>query len=846
MISSVTHERADASDRLSDRIIECCIYALLVFSPLAFGVVHAWSEAVMFVLVAIAWLCLLWKMVSQEQMPIIWSWAYLPIAAFILMALVQLVPLPFDWVAFVSPRTAALKQELLGDLPQGDAILSKITLSFYPNATRHDLRIAMTLASVFFIVLNVFTDKARIKRLLTVIAAIGGGITVLAIAQVISSADKIYWSVATGHGLARAGTFVHHSHHGQFVNLSIGAALAIILVTLHEAFTTRKNVTPNDVLEYLASPAARKVWILMCVVIAGVVTVFLSLTRGGMVSLLVAGGVTTLVLGTRGSMRGRGWMMALMCLGAFIIVLYCGFDAVYERLMTLEDWDSAEGGRLDIVKNIGLAWTQFPLFGTGLGTHRVVYPMFDRSTNPLIAGHAENEYAQLVEETGALGLVILLVFGMIVWVCYARAVKTASEPICSAAYGLGFGLVAILVHSLSDFGQHLPANALLSTIFCAIMITLVRPRKPMDTGALCGLRSTRTSRILRKLTFVLSSFAWLWILADANYARIAESYWRPVSQAHRGLTDRQWQGSDVEYSRLAAQATIAARYDPDNVFYSYWSGVYNWYDLSRNVDPARNKIALTDSGLLRSARIVDTMNYSRAICPTFGPAYCVLGELEKYVLGREGGEHHIRVGYRLAPCDPIACFVAGRLDAREGLHQSAQTKLARAIQLDGNLFDEVVAICLDELQDPNFAIRLAEANSGRLAHIAKALSEREFYHSEAKELIERNRRRSLATLKWRCRGDDAPASAYATLGNHYLDEGHTEEAIALFRKALARDYANISLRYRLAQVLEEDGDLAGAMREAKICLRLRANYNPARQLVLKLATLPVKGNTERE
>ena len=150
--------------------------------------------------------------------------------------------------------------------------------------------------------------------------------------------------------------------------------------------------------------------------------------------MLIAGGFTTLILTSRRSLKGRGWIIALMALCAFVCILYIGFDAVYDRLATLRDLHDAQAGRFQILKDIALAWTRFPLFGTGLGTHAVVYPMFDRSTIPAIAGHAENEYAQVAEETGLAGLVPLVLFAVIVWTAYARSVLNSRMPVRSAAY----------------------------------------------------------------------------------------------------------------------------------------------------------------------------------------------------------------------------------------------------------------------------------------------------------------------------------------------------------------------------------------------------------------------------
>ena len=70
-----------------------------------------------------------------------------------------------------------------------------MTLSFYPNATKHNLRLVLAIAGVFVVVLNVFRRPDQIKRLLVAITAIGGVIAAIALAQNIFGNGKIFWLV---------------------------------------------------------------------------------------------------------------------------------------------------------------------------------------------------------------------------------------------------------------------------------------------------------------------------------------------------------------------------------------------------------------------------------------------------------------------------------------------------------------------------------------------------------------------------------------------------------------------------------------------------------------------------
>jgi len=822
-----------------DKVIEWLLISLLAFMPLAFGAVEAWSEEVVVALAAAISLCFLLKLIIEKDARFIWAWAFVPIAIFILVAVVQLIPLRAGLVTAISPNTAATKQELLGDLPNSSALLRYMTLSFYPNATKQNLRLVLSVAAIFIVVVNVYHRPDQIKRLLGAIAIIGGSIAVLALAQDLFGNGKIYWFVSPGVGNAHSGTFVNHSHYGQFINLSIGAALGLIMVKIHETFTGKK-VTVPFIFERLNSPAAKVIWLLLVIIIIGIATLFVSLTRGGMISMLIAAGFTTLVFISQRSLRGYGWIMVLMALGAFICVLYIGFDAVYDRLATLQELHQYEG-RWQIVKDISVSYKRFPVLGTGLGTHEVVYPMFDRATTRSLAVHAENEYAQAAEETGLIGLAALVVFGIIVWVNYVRNAKSGSIPIRSAAYGLGFGLLAIMLHSLSDFGQHLPANAVISGVFCALLLVLARTGQENIPTVKVSQRS-QGSRSLSVAVLVFVSGVWAWVLLGANSARLAEGHWENTLAIEQSIFEKDQQASDEEYANLISNAAAAADCEPDSVKYRHWLNVYRWWSISRTIDPNTGAVIIPEQGMEFVRRIVNELHNARLLCPTYGATYCVVGQLEKFTLDDPTGAERIRKGFQLAPYDPTACFVAGLLDIEEQQIDASFERFSRAVQLDGRFFNSVANIYINHVSRPDLAVAIAGDYIGWLSYVANVLADME----ECEDIVEKARARVVELLRQECSGPDAHASSLASLANVYRREKDYEAAIELYRRALALDYGQVPWRFALARLLADTDKIPEAIHEARICLRLSPQFKAAERLIEDLPVLPSVVIEERE
>jgi O-antigen ligase len=825
-------EDIEAPDRSGfNTAIERLLIGLLFFMPLAFGVVHAWSEEIAIALSGAIVLCFLLKLVFHRNQGLLWSWAYIPAGVFLVVAALQLTPLPACLISILSPNTADVKTELLDDLPNADAKLRSMTLSFYPNATRHDLRLVLAITGVFVVVLNIIRRPDQIKRLLTAIAIIGGIIATITVAQNLFGNGKIYWFISSQHTMGYSGPFVNHSNYGQFMNLSIGAALAVLMVKLYETFTSKK-VTPAAVFEYLSSRSARPLWGLIALTSLGAATIFVSLTRGGMVAMLIAAAFTALLAAAKRSLKGHSWIMVIMALAAFTCVLYIGFDAVYDRLATLRDLHKAEAGRLQILKDIAIAWTKFPIFGTGLGTHLVVYPMFDRSTITALAAHADNEYAQALEETGLVGLGSLIILGIIIWLNYARSIRKANPPIRAAAYGLGFGILAILIQSLTDFGQHLPSNAFLSAIFCALLLGLGR-REENKTSVSPIAGPSTNSGYLRTAVLIGISAIWLWTLLGANNARIAETHWRKTLAIEKPLTDKNWRGTETEYADLISHAQAASDYQPGNIKYRHWLNVYRWRSISQTTDPNTGDTIIPENSMPVVHHIVDQLHKARLLCPTYGPTYSVVGQIEKFILNDNCGAERIRKGFRLAPCDPIACFVAGWLDVLEGKTEDCVKKFERAVELDPGLFVPTVNIYINRLSRPDLAMLIAGNDIDRLNHVAGVLEDMQY-----NDLAEQAREKVKDLLEVACSQPNTLAPAFASLANIYRKQGNNNAAIEYYRRALALDYGQVEWRLDLARLLAQTQKIPEAMREARVCLQVRPQLEAAKKLIADLSVHP--------
>ncbi len=819
---TVYFDLTDTADDRFDRMIEGLLVALLTFAPLALGAVQAWSETVFLTLAAAMALVLAAKLLKRPDVRFIWSWTYLPIAVFLALTAIQLAPLPVGLLKLISPHTVALKTSLLSPLPGSAEHLSPMTLSFYPEATLANLRLLLGVSMVYVVTLNVVRQARQVQRLLIAITIIGAAVAVCALGHLIFGAKRIYGFVDVPVAWV-VGPFVNRNHFGQFMNLSLGAAAAVLLVHVDQIHRSRRReavtVTPGATM--LNIPPI--VWWLSAAVVVMGIGVFFSVSRGAVLSTVISAGVALLLAQRRG-MRVKMWIMVPLTLIVAVFVIYFGFDALAARFSELRDESS--GGRMQIAKDILVAWKDYPILGMGLGAFEVVYPMFDRSRIVGLASHAENEYAQVLLEGGLLGLAMVSGFVVMIGRRYAQAIRSAPSPMASAAVGLGFGVLAILLQSFTDFGQHIPANAALTAVSCALLVTLAqasRQTKAAEPRITAGRRAPRLAS-----TVVVAAVS-LWVVSDAFDLARAEYNWSDVRALEPGLRNHNWQGEDNDYARLLIAASRASELRPGDIHFRHWLNFYRWKSISRRHDPKTGELILDEQQLGWSQRVVAELLRGLWRCPSFGPSYSLAGQIEKNVLGHPEGARLIRTGYQLSKTDPAANFEAAILDAQEGKWEPAMVKFEHAAGLLPNYLTEGVEVLCRDLHRPDMALQLADQDVPAVRRIIKMLDEAGDAQASAQ-----GKARLSELIKAHAAPPDAPSQALIDAARLATSEGDHAAAIALYRRALNLNDVRADWRLEMARALAARGDLQEAMDEARVAQRLGSSAASGFILELRL------------
>ena len=407
------------------------IFGLLLFGPLAFGEVEPWSIFLLELGSGILFLLWVVKEIFEEELKVRWNPLFLPMAAFGLLVLLQLV----------------------------------LHLSAYPHDTISLALQYTAYAALCFLTSQVLIRGGQARKLATIFSIYGAALATFALIQGISSNGRLYWLREPRMGGWIYGPYVNHNHYAGLMEMLVPIPLVLSLTRL-------------------ASTRARAMAATAAAVMAG--TIFLSGSRGGMIAIIAE----MVLLGAFLVKQKRGWPTAIG-IGLFLtivagLLIWVGGAELSQRIATLSTSHSELSNdiRVTINRDGVRMFLKRPVMGWGLGAFPVVYPQFRTFYTNFFINQAHNDYLQLLVEMGILGLVAMLWF---VLTAYRRAIKKIAswpaETSGATALACMMGLTGILVHSAVDFNLQIPANAALFYVICAIAAAkpFVQPQRRKRT-----------------------------------------------------------------------------------------------------------------------------------------------------------------------------------------------------------------------------------------------------------------------------------------------------------------------------------------------------------------------------
>lgn len=360
--------------------------------------------------------------------------------ALVVYLVFQMVPLPVSVLAPLHPRLASLIELGQGASPATHSI------TVYPFQTETALARLIVYLMVFFTAAFFLRGRRAVFRVLKGLSIFGFALSLFAIVQHVTWNGKIYWLCSYTPGGSPFGPFVDRDHFPGYMNMIVPLTLGVALAS--------KEIGKKVLYAFFA--------------VVMTLAVFLSLSRGGVISFICGLAVFSAILVVRRGPKWQFMVLALFAIALVSFVLYAGASPLIARFKADQISDE---GRLLAWKGTLAAFRDFPVFGAGFGTFENVFALYQPAGLQKIWEHAHNDYLELLLEGGLVGV---LIAGVFIYAVLKRAFRGRGGWQGDAAYlkaGFIASIVTISVHSIFDFNLHVPSNAILLSIILGLAVS---------------------------------------------------------------------------------------------------------------------------------------------------------------------------------------------------------------------------------------------------------------------------------------------------------------------------------------------------------------------------------------
>lgn len=459
-----------------------------VLSPLLFGGAEPWVESLLELTVFLGTGVWCFSLICYPAQR--FNGGLLAVALLVLLgyAAIQQVAMSPSVVRRLNPVSADAvreRNEILSRIGVLDSVPAatfgdpaKASLSVSRAATRNAACLLAMYVCAFLVMANCVSRWHQVRSLSLAFVLVGFVMAVVAIVHKLSGSVDILWFHAPRYGGNVFGTFTNRNHFAFNMVMLFGFAAGLFLSSA-DYFETRLATTWRQRLAMFSSKRASRLALLLFALAIMGGSILLSASRGATVSLLAGVGAVVLLILLSDRNTRRIPLIAGVALLVMAVVTWIGWNPVIERFQSFAAFardpmnDTRWLATEDTLKILGA----FPLFGSGFGTFEYVFPMFARAE--LDFGrwlHAHNDIVQWLAEGGVIGGA-LIVLCMVLFVRRVIARVPASiGKVRNWMAGMVVSLVAVFLHSFGDYSLHKPANALVLSAMCGLIIAGVHLR----------------------------------------------------------------------------------------------------------------------------------------------------------------------------------------------------------------------------------------------------------------------------------------------------------------------------------------------------------------------------------
>lgn len=766
--------------------------------------------------------------------------------------ILQLIPWPSSIISLLSPHVSELLPLWNTSPDSGFRLGIWNQVSLHPMATQSGLATYVAYATLFLVTFQRLEEVRDVQRLLRLLAVSTCFMAVVGLAQFLFGNGKFLWvyeHVSRDTSYAVKGPFQNQNHFAHLLALGIGPLLWWLSSSQsnprkHRGFTRLGHSTVP----------AQALWIAL-----GTVTfaALLTFSRGGVIAIVLAAasGVALMAWNKMLSRRALG-AVATITVVMLISLSIHGYEPLARKLGTFQESQSISElsrGRWELWNAHLKAIPDFWLLGSGVGTHRDIYPTYLEEHFNVEFTHGESGYFSLALETGVIGAGLFLVgLALAARWSFISLLQNTDRKSVACATAIVPGLIASVIHSLGDFVWYIPAcmttTVLLLAAACRVYhasrsatedaapISIAAPRLAWISVSLACVfaMAFATSHLARPAIAAPKSYEYLRLANSSGLSNMTpttlddmvamKSILEAAVRANENDARTQLQLASLylqhfDLAQQSAENPMPLTQIRDAALASQFSSrqqLDNWLDLA--VGENRHLFDAALEHALQSVRL----------CPLQGEAYALLARVA-FLEGSDANRKRLYVEQALnvRPFHSRVQFVAGQESLFDGDVKEALSLWKKAFhgehEVQGELIRELTAVIpandlLEALTPDQQGLdalishykKVGDADSAKVVAVY-------FTHY----LVDQSSSNSNLDQVWTLK-------KLSSL-HEYLDS--PDEAIRLAQEAERFEPAEFNAKLRLARLLVKAGRFTEAQAELQWCARRQPDHKETRSLL---------------
>lgn len=454
-----------------ENLLSFCLVSLVIYSSIFAAIEDFWASSFIILFGGIILLILLVSAFRKREISVELDWFNFFCSILFGVLFCTLLPIPQSVLKLFAPETLEIYRSYLPGFFKQEIFFPWHAISLYPQKSLFSFFLLFTYVLVFFSFRHKFNNlKARIF-LGKMIVGISFVIACWGLVNMHIQNKKLFWfrEIITG---IPTGPFINTIHFGGVMAFCIPLTLGFWVANSNFNHTIVLGNRFRFTHFFVQFFGNFLVYLFPAIIMT--IALFKSLSRGAMIAFCGSIFTFSVLLFMKQKTRAKSIIVFFVSLVLLFGIFSLKNSQVQSRINTLKSpltTDSAQT-RLSVWRDTLKMSLDFPLFGTGLNTFSAIFLKYKTicGSAKALFSHAENDFIELLAETGFLGMVVFLSLAILfmfrVFKNYKDAKDSFESIFLAAALSSCF---AIFICALSDFVFHIPSICMIFVVMCFIV-----------------------------------------------------------------------------------------------------------------------------------------------------------------------------------------------------------------------------------------------------------------------------------------------------------------------------------------------------------------------------------------